>query len=371
MRIKYPDYENCISGLAGSILKEFGVETTKSLALCDKLLEKKYKNVVVLLLDGMGQSIIERNLAPDGFLRTHLTGNYSSVFPPTTVAATTSIDSGKEPVEHAWLGWDCYYKEIDKNVTVFRNTESGTEKPAADFPVAWTYCPYQSTIQQIQNAGGQAYYATPFMKPYPADFAAICKRIRMLCATPGKKYIYAYWNEPDHTMHRTGCYSEQSKQVLRELEEQVEELCAELSDTLLLITADHGHMDSAGVAMEDYPELTECLVRMPSIEPRALNLFVKPGMEEIFAERFRREFGEKFLLLTKREVKERKLFGTGTEHARFDEMLGDYLAVAVDDLSIYNTREERDTFIGVHAGLTEEELMIPLIAVRKGVCETR
>ena len=46
-------------------------------------------------------------------------------------------------------------------------------------------------------------------------------------------------------------------------------------------------------------------------------------------------------------------------------MLGDYLAIAIDDLSIYSTKEEADFFIGVHAGLTEDEMTIPLIIVEK------
>ncbi len=44
-------------------------------------------------------------------------------------------------------------------------------------------------------------------------------------------------------------------------------------------------------------------------------------------------------------------------------MLGDYLAIAVGDLSIYNTREEADTFVGIHAGLTDDEMIIPLIII--------
>jgi len=44
-------------------------------------------------------------------------------------------------------------------------------------------------------------------------------------------------------------------------------------------------------------------------------------------------------------------------------MLGNYLAIATDDLSIYNTREEADSFIGVHAGITADEMDIPLIII--------
>jgi len=69
--------------------------------------------------------------------------------------------------------------------------------------------------------------------------------------------------------------------------------------------------------------------------------------------------------LPKEKVLEMKLFGYGAEHKDFREMLGDYLAVAIDDLSIFNTEEEVEKFIGVHAGLTKDEMIIPLIIVEK------
>ena len=367
MKQKLPDYNNCIANLANSILEEFGIkeENRQGLKILEPYLEKGYENIVVILLDGMGKCIMDKNLERDGFFHTHFVGEYSSVFPPTTVAATTSMASGQNPSEHGWLGWDCYYPQIDKNVTVFLNTESGTNKPAADYNVAWTYCGYENIPLKIRNHGGNAYEVTPFMEPFPETFKEICQQIKVLCEKPGKKYIYSYWNEPDFVMHTKGCESKESKQTVRALEEQVRLLCAELKNTLVIVTADHGHMDAKGVAITDYPDIMECLVRMPSVEARALNLFVKEDKRKQFEEAFHKAFGDKFLLWTKEQALEKKIFGTGREHPVFRGMLGDYLAVAVSDLYICNTKREADAFIGVHAGLTEDEMIIPLIVVEK------
>lgn len=365
--VKYPDYENCIVNLAAAVLQEFGVDTgkTKGLPVCKELFKKNYKNIVVLLLDGMGISVMEKNLKKSGFFRRNLVHTYSSVFPPTTVASTTSVDCGKYPAEHAWLGWDCYYPEVDENVTVFLNVKQGTEEPAAEYFVAGTFCGYENMVSQIQAAGGQAYYSTPFAYPNPGDFDAVLERIGDLCKKDGKKYIYAYCSEPDGTMHRKGCFGKDAVDVIRDLEKKVEALSETLEDTLLIITADHGHIDGRNACILDYPKLMECLKRLPSIEPRALNLFIKDGFHEQFVTEFQKEFGEKFLLLTKEEVKQQKLFGPGTEHPQFDGMLGDCLAVATSDLSIFNTQDEKEKFIGVHAGLTKEEVEIPLIVVER------
>ena len=76
-------------------------------------------------------------------------------------------------------------------------------------------------------------------------------------------------------------------------------------------------------------------------------------------------FFRKIVLMTKQEVIESGLFGTGKEQECFRGMLGDYLAVAVSDLSIYNTEKEAEHFIGVHAGISPEEMTIPLILIER------
>ena len=364
MKQKLPNYENCIANLANSILKKFGIdEGRQSLKLLDTYLKKDYENIVVILLDGMGVNIIEKNLEKNGFFNSHLAGTYDSVFPPTTVAATASVANGLTPCEHGWLGWTCYFPQVGKNVTVYSNQEPETDKPAADYNVAWEYCGYENIVDKIRKNGGDAAIVAPFAEPFPDSFEKVCERIKLQCKQPGKKYVYGYWNEPDYIMHRKGCYGKEAKETVQELEKQVCDLCKELKNTLVVVTADHGHMDSKGVAIVDYPKITECLVRMPSIEPRALNLFVREEKREQLEYEFQKEFGDKFLLWTREQVLESKLFGTGKEHPNFQGMLGDYLAIAVDDLSIYNTREEADLFIGVHAGLTEDEITIPLIVI--------
>lgn len=62
------NYEDCIVNLPGSILKKFGVHPSgKTLPLADELLKKDYKNVVILILDGLGTCILEKHLKEDGF----------------------------------------------------------------------------------------------------------------------------------------------------------------------------------------------------------------------------------------------------------------------------------------------------------------
>ena len=94
-KIVYPDYKNCIANVPNSILKYYGLGLVGDpLPLLNQYLNKPYKNVVLLLLDGMGKNILEKHLSSEGTFRKNLKGIYKSVFLSTTTAATTSLLSG-------------------------------------------------------------------------------------------------------------------------------------------------------------------------------------------------------------------------------------------------------------------------------------
>lgn len=361
-KLVWPDYENCIANLPNSVMKKFGVETVgKSLPLLDQYMDCDYKNIVVLLLDGMGEKILNRHLAEDGPFRSHVAGIYNSTFLSTTVAATTSVMSGLQPCEHAWLGWECYYPQLDENVVVFLNRKQCTEDQVADYNVAWTLTPYESAVNRLNRFGKEAHMLIKFTDPSLDTIEDICDRIQTLCAEPGQRYIYAYWNQPDGILHRNGCGSDEAHEEMLHLEKVVSELAERLTDTLFVITADHGHRDTDYVLLKDYPQLCECLKRWPSLEPRALNFFVKEEKKDFFVQEFNRLFGDKFLLMPMEEVLEKNLMGTGKHHPMFRSMLGDYLAIATDDLTIYYSGE---CWKSMHGSLTEDEMRIPLIIFR-------
>lgn len=366
--IKYPEYDRSILSVTSSVLNHFGVTDCqhKSLPEFDKLLNKNCKNVIVMLFDGLGVSAINEHLSENDFLRKHFVCPISSVYPSTTVAATTTIESGCSPVETAWLGWDLYFDEIDENVAVFRNSLQKNGKPAADYNIAAKYIPYKSIFQRIEEVNGRktAYCISPFSKYHSESVAEICKTVYRLSKKRKRKYIYTYWYQPDKAMHDFGVNSQEVHEQILMINSKVEKLCKKLKNSVVIITADHGLIDGTNEYLEDYPQLEEMLKVPPSIEPRALSLFVKDGKQDEFKAEFNRLFGDLFRLMTKEEVFNSNLLGFGKPHKKASDFVGDFLAVATGEKSIYIKREERE-FIGVHAGLTEDEMTVPFIAFEK------
>lgn len=360
------NYGKSLVALASSVLTHFSAESNHTtLTFFDELLAKKrYKNVVVMLFDGMGTEILKKHQESAPFLTSHLRDTISSVFPPTTTAATTSIQSGLTPLEHAWLGWSTYFKELDKTINLFPNTDFFTDEPIAEYNAAKTIIPYKSIEEKINDGGKyKAYFVSKHASVHIETLEELTEKTVELCQKQGEKYVYTYWNQPDFDIHDLGVGHEKIAWQIRLINDTVEKLCQKLEDTLLVVTADHGLVDVNWVTLQDYPDVLECLVRTPSIESRALTFFVKEGMHDTFKYRFLQRFGDKYLLLSKAEVLQQGIFGSGKPHKKFDDFLGDYLAIATSDLCIEPRPLGEFTFRAMHAGLSDDELNVPFIAV--------
>ena len=367
MKETKPNYDECITNIACSILKYFDVpykhNTIKEI---DDALLSNPKNVVVILYDGMGYNLINRILPENSFIRENLVRSLSSVCPSTTTASTTSILSGLNPCEHGWLGWDTYIKPIDKCVTLFKNTIKDTDIVAADYHVGDKFLYYDDIKTQIEKGKYQASIIFPFGEKNVVynGLDDMNNKILEECKKEGKRFIYAYYEDPDATMHLTGTDSVDTKNAFDMINKSTEELAGKLEDTLLIVTADHGHINSSHIVLEDYKDLYDTLRSDVSIEPRFCSFYIKEGREEEFVRLFNKYFENDFILKTKEEIINEKWFGIGEEHKEFRDSLGEYIAIAVGNVNI-RYRIPRHNFLSSHAGLTEDEMRIPLVLKRK------
>lgn len=376
MSMVFPDYTHSILNLASSILKAFGCECHHpSLPVLDQALAEPRKNRIFLILDAMGDEFVKRQLAVDGYFRSHLADTLTSVYPCTTTAATTSMLSGLAPVEHGWLGWSPWFREYGRIIDVYldRDSLSGQEIK----PPAGELMPYEDLGRKIcaatRGSVGLHRIQPNFAEDGVDTFEQVIERMRSYAALPGPQLILAYWHQPDSRMHQEGPYSPAVLAEVQVFERQLQALMAELDDTLLIISADHGQVPvEREVYLDDHPDILECLVLPPTLETRAISFFVKHHRRTEFGERFNAAFGDCYLLMDRDEVLTRELFGPGPAHRKIDDFLGDFLACATGNTIIrYHGRFERprQVFHGHHAGLCPEEMLVPLI-VTKSVCKT-
>lgn len=363
-----PDYENCGLNVAAAVLKHFGAPCHHPAQKdVERLLSgKEYKNIVVMLFDGLGNMAIERHLAEDAFLRQCVSHQLTAVFPPTTVAATTTIESGEAPVEHGWVGWSQYIAPLDRHVDIFLDRDSVThEKLGENKSVAERFMPYRNICEKLHDTGKvRAHIVSPFGTDKVTSLDALFDKAQALCKAEGCRYIYTYWAEPDHTMHDEGTSA--VGDIVRDIDARARVFCEQADDdTLVLITADHGLIDCKHLFMQDYPELMKMCVRPFGLEARDAAFYVKPEHKDAFPAAFQKAFADKgFWLLSQEEVAQLELFGKGQEQALFRSFLGDYLAISTGEYAL-NWEYDAHPMVGLHAGISRDEMLVPLIVGKK------
>ena len=373
MRLKtmYPDYKHCILGIPNALLSHYGVKGKEyHLPKLEHALQHNHKNVVFMILDGMGIDMMQHQLGLFSFLRRHVTDKISSVFPPTTVAATTSYYSGLAPIETGWLGWAPYFKEVGCAVEMYTNKDYYMGTPISENVAA--RMPWQHIFDRIKAVNSAVQMTEIFpakIKPDgAADFKEVCDRIVTQTQKEGEQFILVYWGDPDHTSHEFGPYSKEVGDVLRDLNQQIQKMCDELNDTLLIVSADHGHIDNNyEVMFDDYPDLVNCLAAPLCLDMRAQSVLLKDGKEEEFVNLFNKYLAKDFILIKSEDAVEKGLFGPGVPHPMAKDILCDYLIIAKTEKTLAQ-RIPNDVYVhlnGAHSGLTNREMLVPLILIKK------
>ena len=187
---------------------------------------------------------------------------------------------------------------------------------------------------------------------------------------PGDVFVMAYSDNPDGLLHKYGTDSSEVREYLLDAETKIKQMAEELpEDTLLIISADHGHKNiEKAYTLLDYPQIMECLITPPSLESRSVAFWVKEDMKAEFVERFNREFKDEFWLMTREEFLDKNMLGFGDKHPKVDDFIGNYIALSTSTSII-----RLETFLAegkpvkksTHCGLTQSEMEVPVIIISK------
>lgn len=375
--MRFPDYDRSILSIPASLLAHYGAETRFShLPELDAALKTGRSKVLLVILDGLGSEVLQRTLPENAYLRRHTAATVTSVFPPTTTAATTTLYSGLPPTEHGWLGWHLYFKEYASDVTTFLSTGYYTGHRMPGPPPAAALLPYETLFEKIRRARPSV--ALHALCGFPAffergadcthrvsNFDQACASLRHICETPGEAFALLYWPQPDEAMHAHGVDSPEARDQYVRLNAALERLAAQARDALLVVVSDHGLTDAPETFdLAGHPEVMDMLVMLPSMDRRASSFFIKSHRMADFEAWFRKNLAEDFLWMPRAEALHTGLFGPGAPHPKLDDFIGDGIAIATGRRVIECNLPglpAHSAMIGHHAGLTDEEMLVDVI----------
>lgn len=379
-----PDYrEPCFVDLVIALARLAGVTEPPATAHSDRLTEMigASDHLVFILVDGMGDHLLER-LPAEAFLRANRAAGLNTIFPSTTGCAMPTVATATWPATHGTPGWWAYLDEHDLSVTtlpfVERFTEHPLERYTFDARVLW---PLPVVMRAMTRHAAvlqpNAYWDSTFSRylrggapgmGYQSVPQAIDSIIRRVSHSQTPTYTFAYFPEFDAACHQFGVDHFRTTDLLHVFDYELTRLADAVCDRArLVISADHGLIDvpeSDRLALLKGDPLLDVLRAPPSGEPRNPCFHVRDGQHEAFEDQFHDRFGRQFALLSTDELSDLRLLGPEPMSPFARRRFGDYFGVALDRviLAYYPpTRSPDADFIGRHAGLTPEEMQIPLI----------
>jgi predicted AlkP superfamily pyrophosphatase or phosphodiesterase len=343
----------------------------------------KYKNVVLFVIDGLGYNYLMRN-GKDNILKNNLKAKMMSVFPPTTASCITTFSTGVAPQQHGITGWFTYLKELGMITTILRTrprlggnsfSEIGidlnrifTEKSLASKIKVKSYTVIHDDI--LKSDYNKINNKNSTMLGY-TDINGCFESIKKAIDQKGQKYVYAYWGDLDHLAHEKGMNSKSAYKHFKSIDKNVKKLAKYLEgkNTLLIITADHGLIDTPRertILLKNHPKLAECLTLQFSGEPRCAYCYVKPEKLKQFKDYVKKYLKKEFYLIKSEELVKRNFYGLYKSHPRLADRIGDYALIAKENYTIRDALlgQEEKIHIGNHGGISEEEIYVPLIIIK-------
>jgi hypothetical protein len=302
MTARLPDYAGgSIANLMSAILAAGGAAGASSppTRLLDPAELAETRNLVLLVVDGLGEALLQR-IGRGGVLHAHRRGVLTSVFPTTTAAAVSTFLTGLAPQQHAITGWFTYLRELGTVAAIlpFRARGGGMALPPSaaaavlDRPSVFSRMPRRRSIVVSHERIAESIFSRTTTRGAERiayrDLRGCLAAVRAALASgPGRKYVYAYWPDLDSLAHVRGIGSGEVAALLLELDAAFGDFLDDIrgSGTLVLVTADHGLIDTAPqrtIALADHPRLADCLALPLCGEPRLAYCYLRPGRVQAF-----------------------------------------------------------------------------------------
>jgi type I phosphodiesterase/nucleotide pyrophosphatase len=365
----------------------------------DPALREGVRQVVVVLADGLGwwqlEMLCDRGDTP--FLaelrerarrrdRAQLL-NVTTVFPSTTAAAITTLNTGRTPLEHGNIAYFVWLEEFAQVTAMLRwgpaITRRGSyfDDPAID-PLRYVQVP--SIHARLRQRGISSHVIEPELfrteamtRMHSAEASyvgyilpsSMGVRLRdLVAAAPRPSYVYAYWAGIDTISHLHGPRSEEAAMEAALFDLDLRRALGDrgAGDTLVLLTADHGHATTDPDKLLDVvgdEDLRALLRNPPAGEPRLV--FLHTDRPELVREHIERKWPGLFTLLDRDELIDAGLFGRG-DATLARRRIGEVVAMLDRDLAASIVKVDGQTFRhrGSHGGMSADEMRIPVLAWR-------
>lgn len=327
---------------------------------------REARSVVLLVCDGLGWNQIQRHRHRLPTLAGLTGGPITTVAPSTTATALTSIATGEPPGRHGVVGYRI--RTAGEILNVLRwATPSGDarrsivpENLQPDQAFLGHHPPVVTRAEFAGSGFSRAHLAGSRLVGYRTPSTMVVEIGRLVRA--GEPFVYAYYDGLDKVGHEYGLDIHHDAEL-----EAIDRLVGDIAESLgrdaaLVVTADHGLVDSRDHAVDVDPEVRG-LATAESGEARFRWLHVPDSRRDELVAAARERHGDQAWIRTADEMIEEGWFGpevTPAARAR----LGDVALVARDRWAFTDPADTGPIeLVGRHGSVTADEMYVPALTL--------
>ena len=326
------------------------------------------RRVVVLVLDGLGWNQLQARPGLAPVLTSMQSVPITTVAPTTTATALTSITTGLTPGEHGIVG---YRMDMgDTVMNVLRWADAAGDRRASHPPTVIQSCP-PFLGMRVPVASKAELEDTGFTSAHLVGVRQVGWRVASSIPVivrealdAGDEFVYAYYDGIDKVAHERGFGPHYDSELVH-ADRLVGDILGRLeSDTVLVVTADHGQVEVGDRIIHPGPGITG-LVRHQSGEGRFRWLHAKRGAGAALVEECS-VHSDVAWIVTREQVIDERWFGPRVNDV-VARRFGDVALVAHAPVSFDDPAESGGfDLVCRHGSMTADEVLVPLAAARGG-----
>jgi hypothetical protein len=359
-----------------------------------------FDHVALCFIDAFSWQHVDRALDESRFLRhasdVGVLSKMTSMFPSTTAAHVTTIHTGQTPAVSGIYSWQYFEPTLGALIEAlpFAFLDQPRESlrftgidPNVIFPGPSIYGGLSElgvrsfVLQPIEIAGStcnKIFTAGAEQRPFKSLADGLVGLRNILLHEQAPTYTFFYWDKIDSLAHGHGPDSEavaaEVEMVFLAFDRLLHNHLGSARKTLLLLTADHGHVRTGEAVMvnRDIPDIIPLLMKdrlgrplAPAGSRRDFFLHVQDEYVESVCGRLREVLAERAEVFPTRELIDQGFFGERPASERLLSRVGNVVVLPYVGQSVW-WGEGDSRKVSSHGGLTPEEVEIPLFAVAYG-----
>lgn len=373
-----PNYDNLnIVDLVKFLYDSCGIECDKNNNI-NKLKDivPIKKHIVFILVDGMGSNLINI-LSNDSILKKNKILDMITVSPSSTGCVLTSLATATYPTEHGIIGWYNYNRKHDIDYYPLLFTDRKNNNDLRNFGIEINdIFKVDSKLNQLKvktsvlypdyiyDSVYSNYVANNKIRKSYATMEDAFDQIIEITTTNERTFTYLYLPSVDNLEHDNGFDSKEVLEEINKIETQIKRI--NNKDVITIVTADHGQTNINEDIVMNFDKYDKYFYAYPGIDFGMATYYVKKDMEKEFLEEFNKDFEDKMYLFKTEEFIKNNVFGPYESNQNLLDNLGEYISLCNSNAQFINSPEIEEYYKktkGNHSGLTNDEMIIPLIII--------